>query len=101
MASGIPPLCIDDESFTTTVTNDLSGKIFTNNKEYEDAVIELHKDKKKYKYISEQARINSEHLSSSSYADKVLEVYERAIKTKKEQRNKNIINRVIDKIKGE
>ena len=101
MASGIPPLCIDDESFTTTVTNDLSGKIFTNNKEYEDAVIELHKDKKKYKYISEQARINSEHLSSSGYADKVLEVYERAIKTKKEQRNKNIIHRVINKIKGE
>ncbi|MBQ2640002.1 MAG: glycosyltransferase [Bacilli bacterium] len=101
MASSVPPLCIDDESFTTTVTDDLSGKIFTNNKEYEDAVIELHKDKKKYKYISEQARINSEHLSSSSYAERVLEVYERAIKTKKEQRDRNIINRVIDKIKGE
>ena len=100
MATGIPALCIDDESFKGTVVDDLNGKIFKTNKEYEQDVIELYQDKNKYKNISNQARVQAEHCSSRSYAEKVLEVYERAIKTKAEINNKNIINKVINKLRG-
>ena len=33
MAASKPPICIDDESFNLTVTDDLNGKIFKNKRE--------------------------------------------------------------------
>ena len=100
MATGIPALCIDDESFKGTVVDDLNGILFKTNKEYEESVIALYNNKTKYENMSNQARIGAEHCSSSSYADKVLEVYNRAIKTKEEIKNRNIINKVINKLRG-
>ena len=98
MASSVPALCIDDESFKGTVIDNLNGKIFKNNTEYENDVLELYKSKdiKKYK---EQARIQAEHYSSSAYAERVLEVYKRAIKEKEEKQNRNIIRKIVNKVK--
>ena len=98
MASSVPALCIDDESFKGTVIDNLNGKIFKNNTEYENDVLELYKSKdiKKYK---EQARIQAEHCSSSAYAERVLEVYKRAIKEKEEKQNRNIIRKIVNKVK--
>ncbi len=101
MAAGITPLCIDDESFKGTVVDDLNGRIFKTNKEYENQVIELYKNSDKLAKISNQARIQAEHCSSLNYAERVLEVYKRAIKIKKEQQKNNIINKIVDKIRGE
>lgn len=99
MAAGIPPLCINDESFQGTVTDELNGKIFNNEQEYIEAVFKLYEDITTRKKYSIQARIQSEHCSSIGYAEHVLEVYERAIREKQE--NKNMISRLWDKIKGE
>lgn len=101
MAAGIPPLCINDESFQGTVTDELNGAIFNNEEEYINIVTDLYMDMEKRKRYSTQARIQSEHCSSASYAEHVLEVYVRAIKNRQIQKNKSIISRVLDKIKGD
>ena len=98
MASSVPALCIDDESFKGTVIDNLNGKIFKNNTEYENDVLELYKSKDIQKY-KEQARIQAEHCSSSAYAERVLEVYKRAIKEKEEKQNRNIIRKIVNKVK--
>lgn len=100
MATGIPALCIEDESFKGTVTDDLNGKFFKTNEGYEQSVIELINNKDKYNYLSNQARIAAEHCSSSNYADRVLEVYDRAIKSKNDKKNSNIINKILKKVRG-
>ena len=82
MASNLVPIVIEDDAFQGTVTDKLNGYIFKDEKEYIDTVINLYKDKKNRKMLSEQARIQSEHLSSDSYAENVLVVYNRAISHK-------------------
>ena len=57
---------------------------FTFNKKGNHTVYILFNDK--LEYLNKQARIQAEHYGSKNYADRVLEVYERAIKEKKEQK---------------
>lgn len=83
MAGGVPPLCIDDESFRDVVINDLNGKLFHNKKEYIKSVLDLSVDLAKLKKLSNQSRINSEAYSSKFFAESVLGVYEHAIGNKK------------------
>lgn len=101
MAASVPALCIDDESFRGTVVDDLNGRIFKTNKDYEKQVIELYKNNTKLSRLSNQARIQAEHCSSASYAERVLEVYKRAIKIKEEKTKNNIFYKAISKIRGE
>ena len=101
MASGVPPLCIKDESFVTTVTDGLNGRIFENSQEYISQVKELVEDKTLIDRLSKQARIQAEHYSSRTYAISVIEVYKRAIKDKQEEHKKGLISRIISKIKGD
>ena len=84
MAGGVPPLCIDDESFRNVVVDDLNGRIFKNKKEYIKDVHELYDDHDKLDNLSKQARLNAERHSSKYYAEGVLDVYEHAIGNKKE-----------------
>ena len=83
MAAGVAPVCIDDESFTTTVIDGLNGKIFKTKKEFKNIVISLYNDNKLLKNLSKQARINAELHSSTHYAESVLNVYKHAIDNKK------------------
>ena len=101
MASGTTPVCIKDESFLGTVTDELNGRIFTNEEEYIDEIEELYKDKDLRDRYNNQARIQAEHCSSRAYASSVLEVYERAIKDKEAEDRFGFLSRLFKKFKGE
>jgi len=85
MAANTIPVCMRDEAFQSMVTENLNGLFFETEEEYQKEIIDLYEDKKKLERFDKQARIQAEHYSSKSYADRVLEVYERAIKEKKEK----------------
>ena len=99
MAAGVPPLCIDDDSFKGTVTDGLNGKIFKNEDQYISQVKELCEDKKELSVYSKQARVQAEHCSSRAYASSVLEVYDRALKEKREKQG--FFKRIVSFFKGE
>ncbi len=80
MAASLPVVCINDESFNTTVIDGLNGMIFNNRREYKKAVTTLFKDRKLLQRLSDQARIESEMHSSKYFAEKLLDVYKIAIK---------------------
>ena len=101
MAAGITPLCIKDESFLGTVTDELNGRIFNNEEEFYNQVIELYENNEIRKKYNKQARVQAEHCSDASYAERVLEVYKRAVKEKKENDRFGILSRIVKKIKGE
>ena len=84
MAGGVPPLCIDDESFRNVVVDGLNGKIFKSKRGYIKNVCELYEDRNKLNLLSKQARLNAERHSSKYYAEGVLDVYEHAIGERKE-----------------
>lgn len=81
MAASLPVVAVDDESFRNVVVEDLNGYLFDTKKEYIKAIESLLDDKDKLKKFSKQARINAETYSSKYMAEKILGVYETAIKT--------------------
>jgi len=99
MASSVPPICIDDESFRNTVIDGLNGKIFKDKKECKDILLNLYNHPDKLKKMSKQARINSERYSSKYYAESILDVYNYAIKN--HESRLGIIGKIVDKLKGE
>lgn len=101
MASEKTPLCIKDDSFLGTITNELNGLIFETEEEYISHVITLYENNDLLKYYNKQARIQAEHCSSTSYAKKVLEVYNRAIKDKANENRFPLLSKLYKKIKGE
>ncbi len=98
MASGVVPICINDESFKNTVIDGLNGRIFNDQEECEQIIKELYKDRKLVKKLSNQARINSERFSAKYFAESVLDVYYYAIKHKKNRLG--FIGKFVDKVKG-
>ena len=101
MATSLAPVCINDPALTSCVTDKIDGLVFNNEEEYIDEVLTLIKDKNYLKEIQTNARRRAEDYSSKSYALKVLEVYKEAIKSKEKKDNKNIINKIVNKIKGD
>lgn len=82
MAASLPVVCIDDESFTNTVIDNLNGKIFKNKRGYKKAIIELYNNPKELKNLSKQARVSAEMHSSKYFVESILDVYKIAIKNK-------------------
>ncbi len=101
MAAGKTPICIRDESFLGTVTDELNGKIFDTEEQYINSVLELERDKNLRARYNQQARIQAEHCSSKTYATMVLEVYERAIVDKNNENPFGIISKIVKRIKGD
>ena len=99
MASSVVPLCIKDEAFQSMVADELNGLFFETNEEYENQVLRLFKNRTELSKFDKQARIQAEHYGSKHYAESVLEVYDRAIKEKKEENRFGIISKVVKKIK--
>ena len=98
MASGIVPICINDESFVNTVVDGLNGRIFENEEECSEIIEELYHDRKLLKKLSNQARMNSDRFSSRYFAESVLDVYKYAIDNKKNRQG--FISKFVDKVKG-
>ena len=98
MASNVPPICIDDESFRNVVVDDLNGKIFNTEEECKKVIQELYANPKKVEKLAHQARINSERYSSKYFAESVLDVYKYAIEHKKNRLG--LIGKFVDKVKG-
>lgn len=99
MASGVPPICIDDESFRNVVIEGLNGEIFKTEDECKKIISELYNDKEKIKMLGRQARINVERYSSKYFAESVLDVYNYAIKHFESRLG--VIGKLVNKIKGE
>ena len=98
MASGIPPICINDESFTNVVIDDLNGKIFQTKKECKMIISKLYENREIVSKLGNQAKINSERYSSKYFAQSVLDVYQHAIENKKARTG--LIGKLVDKVKG-
>lgn len=81
IASSLPVIAINDDSFKMSVIDGLNGYLFNNDDEYIDSVKKLYGDKKLWLRFSKQSRINSVTFSSKYFAQRVLEVYELAIKS--------------------
>lgn len=101
MAAGVVPLCIKDESFLGTVTHELNGLIFNNEEEYISQVLSLYDNSSLLQKYNKQARIQAEHCSSASYAERVLEVYKRAMIDKEAEDRFGLISKISKKIKGD
>ena len=100
MAANTIPVCMRDEAFQSMVTEELNGLFFETEKEYQEEVLYLYENKEELNHYDKQARIQAEHYSSKSYADRVLEVYERAIKEKQEENRYGILSKFVKWIKG-
>lgn len=98
MAAGVPPICIEDESFLTVLVDGLNGRIFKTKKECKNIILELYKDKKLLNKLSHQARINSERYSSKYFAESILDVYKYAIENKKTRLG--LFGKLVDKVKN-
>ena len=99
MAGGITPVCIDDESFRNVIIDGLNGKIFKTKRNYKNIILNLYDNKNSLKKMNKQARLNAEIYSSKHYAERVLDVYGRAIDNKKEKYS--FINRIFKRKKKE
>jgi len=82
LASSLPILAIDDDSFKSVINGE-NGFLFKNEEEYKEILNKIVKDKNIIKEKSEKARESSKNYSSETFALRVLEVYNKAIKNKK------------------
>ena len=99
MASNITPVCMKDEAFQSMVTDDLNGVFFETQEEYIKQIERLYSDKKELARLNRQARIQSETYSTKFYAERVLDVYKRAINEKKKENRFGIVSKIAKSIK--
>ena len=99
MASNVIPVCMEDEAFQSMVTEELNGLFFKTNEEYEKQIIRLYENREELKKFDKQARIQAEHYSSKNYAERALEVYNRAIKEKEEENRFGLLSKIVKGIK--
>lgn len=95
MAASLPVVAINDESFNTTVIDDLTGYLFETKDEYISIVNKLLSSDELLEKMGNQGRVNSLAYSSSFFADRVLEVYKMAIDNNSGL-DKSLANRVKD-----
>ena len=93
MAASLPVVCINDESFTTTVIDNLNGLIFENDKQYIESIEKLYNNKELLKRLRKGAENTAEMHTVKYFAERVLDVYNIAIKN----RRKSIIP-LLDKL---
>jgi len=101
MASGVVPVCLNDEAFVSMVTDTLNGLFFDTEEDYLKQILYLYDNKEAHKRLNKQARIQAEHYGSAHYAESVLEVYNRAILEKKKEYRFGIVSKIAKRLKGE
>ena len=97
MSASKPVVCIRDDAFLDVVVDDLNGKIFEKQKEYENIIIDLSTNTKKLEQMSRQARYTAENHSLKYFALNILSVYESCLK--KEELKQNWFDKLKDKFK--
>ena len=60
----------------------------------------LYENRKELENYDKQARIQAEQYGSNHYASRVLDVYNRAIKEKKDENRFGLISRLVKAVKG-
>ena len=80
MSASLPVVCVDDPSFNSVVIDNLNGRLFSNDEEYQECVSDLIKNKIKLKNMKLESKKIAETYSLSYYADRILKVYEKALK---------------------
>ncbi len=98
MASSLPVVAADDDSFKEIVVDDLNGYLFKNKKQYRKIMEDLINHKDKVTYLGKQARNSSENYSSSFFADRILKVYKCALQGR-DKKSKTFIGRIKNVIK--
>lgn len=79
MASSLPSICINDESFNTVIINQFNGYIFENKIQYKKIIENLINNPQEIKKVGKQACVSSNPYSPKYFAERVLDVYIRAI----------------------
>lgn len=79
-SASLPVIAADDPSFSNIVIDDLNGYLFKNKKQYKKQMLKLINDKELCKRLGRQASISSEQYSSKYFAERVLDVYNLALK---------------------
>lgn len=85
MASSLPVVAINDESFSNTVIDGLNGYLFNKKNDYIKKISILIENSDIYNRMKRQAKITSNEHSLKYYAEKVLDVYKSAISKKKKK----------------
>ena len=83
ISSGLPVVCMEDDSFKLAIINEYNGLFFNDEEEYLKNILYLYENRKKYTNMSKQAINSSEQFSSEMNKKKILEVYNRAIENRK------------------
>ena len=94
MAASLPVVCINDESFINIVIDNLNGIIFDNDKQFVEGITKLYNDKELLNRLKKGALNTSKMHTVKYFAERVLDVYDIAIKN----HPKSIIP-IIDKLK--
>lgn len=94
MAASLPVVCINDESFSQSVIDNLNGLIFKNKRGYKNAILTLYKDKELLNRLSKQARISADTHSSKYFINSILDVYKIAIKNKPKKISIPIVTKI-------
>ncbi len=84
MASSLPVVCMEDDSFKIAVIDNYNGLFFTNKKEYINDIFTLYEDTQKYNMMSKQALNTSKQFSVKYYGEKILDVYKKALSNNKD-----------------
>ena len=85
LASSLPIVCINDESFKTMVTHNYNGYLFNNDDEFISYILKLKNNPDTYQEIALNAKNSIYKYSKEVFASSCLEVYHQAIEKKKAQ----------------
>lgn len=101
LASSLPVVVIDDESFKAMAINDLNGLEFKTKKDYKHCMEKLMNDQVLYERLKSQAAISVKQYDSKYFAERVLDVYNLAIGPKNEtKKKKTFLSNLVNVFKG-
>ena len=83
LASSIPIICINDESFKTMIEHQYNGFLFNNDNEFVEYILNLQHDLTLYSNIALNAKNSVYRYSKEVFASEILKVYHKAIQKQK------------------
>ena len=83
MASSLPLVVAEDDGVSFSTVEGLNGYTFKDKSKYIKIITDLYENKSKLKRLGNQSKISSLQYSDKYYAEKILDVYNIALKDKK------------------